>query len=280
MDAFPAFLPLTGRTVMIVGAGEAADAKARLFEGSPADVIRYLNPETADYTGAALVFIALPDGTALNRALLAARQAGALVNVVDHPDLSDFTTPSIVDRGTVVGAIGTGGASPVLATRLRQQLETLWPPGLGDLATLLRARQAKIRARWPDLAARRAFLRKTLDGEISKLALAGDLDRAAERLDAALSESEAAHTPAAGGVFRLMVGGAADDLTLSALRRIGAADRIGIEGDVPAEIVAFARRDAPRHVGPSQDDLNRWAELGESVCVLVRRRDDQDDARS
>eukprot|EP01037_Dinobryon_pediforme_P018533 gene18533-18815_t len=184
MDAFPAFLPLTGRTVMIVGAGEAADAKARLFEGSPADVIRHLNPETADYTGAALVFIALPDGTALNRALLAARQSGALVNVVDHPDLSDFTTPSIVDRGTVVGAIGTGGASPVLATRLRQQLETLWPPGLGDLATLLRARQAKIRDRWPDLAERRAFLRRTLDGEIPKLALAGDLDRAAARLDA------------------------------------------------------------------------------------------------
>jgi len=278
MDAFPAFLPLTGRTVMIVGAGEAADAKARLFAGSPADVIRHLNPETADYTGAALVFIALPDGTALNRALLAARRAGALVNVVDHPDLSDFTTPSIVDRGTVVGAIGTGGASPVLATRLRQQLEALWPPGLGDLATLLRARQAKIRERWPGLAERRAFLRRALDGEIAKLTLSGDLDRAAARLDAALSDE--AEASAAGGVFRLMVGGGADDLTLAALRRIGSADRIAIEGDVPDEILAFARRDAPRHLSPSQDALNRWAEAGEAVCVLVRRREDQDEARS
>ena len=280
MDAFPAFLPLTGRTVMIVGTGEAADAKARLFEGSPADVIRHLNPETADYTGAALVFIALPDGTALNRALLAARQSGALVNVVDHPDLSDFTTPSIVDRGTVVGAIGTGGASPVLATRLRQQLETLWPPGLGDLATLLRARQGKIRERWPDLTERRAFLRRTLDGEIAKLALAGDLDRAAARLDAVLSDAADAGAAQAGGVFRLMVGGTADDLTLAALRRIGSADRIAIEGEVPAEIVAFARRDAPRQLSPGQDELNRWAEAGEAVCVLVRRRDDQDEVRS
>lgn len=280
MDAFPAFLPLSGRTVMIVGVGEAADAKARLFDGSPADVIRHLNPETADYSGAALVFIALPDGTALNRALLAARKAGALVNVVDHPELSDFTTPSIVDRGSVVGAIGTGGASPVLATRLRQELETLWPPGLGDLATLLRARQSKIRERWPDLAARRAFLREVLDGEIAKLALAGDLDRAAARLDVALSDSDEVEAPKLGGVYRLMVGARADDLTLAALRRIGSADRIGIEGDAPAEILAFARRDAPRHLNPSQEDLNRWAEAGEQVLVLVRRREDQDLARS
>ena len=81
-------------------------------------------------------------------------------------------------------------------------------------------------------------------------------------------------------MFRLMVGGTADDLTLAALRRIGSADRIAIEGEVPAEIVAFARRDAPRQLSPGQDELNRWAEAGEAVCVLVRRRDDQDEVRS
>ena len=33
MDSFPAFLPLAGRRVVVVGEGEGADAKARLFEG-------------------------------------------------------------------------------------------------------------------------------------------------------------------------------------------------------------------------------------------------------
>ena len=64
MDAFPAFFPLAGKTVVIVGAGEAADAKARLFDGSPAAVVRIegeaaLNPKS--YEGAALAFVASDD---------------------------------------------------------------------------------------------------------------------------------------------------------------------------------------------------------------------------
>ena len=61
MDAFPAFFPLDGRTVVIAGAGEAADAKARLFETSPATVRRLEADaalEAAAYAGAALAFIA------------------------------------------------------------------------------------------------------------------------------------------------------------------------------------------------------------------------------
>ena len=38
MESFPAFFPLAGRRVVIVGSGEHAQGKARLFEGSPAQV--------------------------------------------------------------------------------------------------------------------------------------------------------------------------------------------------------------------------------------------------
>ncbi|HKP77574.1 MAG TPA: siroheme synthase, partial [Phenylobacterium sp.] len=40
MDAFPAFFPLAGRSVVIAGEGEAAEAKVRLFAGSPATLVR------------------------------------------------------------------------------------------------------------------------------------------------------------------------------------------------------------------------------------------------
>jgi precorrin-2 dehydrogenase / sirohydrochlorin ferrochelatase len=40
MDAFPAFFPLAGRTIAIVGEGAAAESKLRLFDGSPARVVR------------------------------------------------------------------------------------------------------------------------------------------------------------------------------------------------------------------------------------------------
>ena len=40
MDAFPAFFPLAGRRVVIAGEGDPAEAKARLFDGSPARLLR------------------------------------------------------------------------------------------------------------------------------------------------------------------------------------------------------------------------------------------------
>ena len=49
MNAFPAFFPLAGRRVAIVGEGEAAEAKARLFAGSPAEVVRLSAAQGADH---------------------------------------------------------------------------------------------------------------------------------------------------------------------------------------------------------------------------------------
>ncbi len=64
MDSFPAFVPLKGARVAVVGDGEAAEAKARLFDGSPATLVR-LTAEAAAAPGALsgvrLVFVATPD---------------------------------------------------------------------------------------------------------------------------------------------------------------------------------------------------------------------------
>jgi siroheme synthase (precorrin-2 oxidase/ferrochelatase) len=48
MDAFPAFFPLRGKTVIIAGEGEGALAKARLFENSPATVWIFAGLEAFD----------------------------------------------------------------------------------------------------------------------------------------------------------------------------------------------------------------------------------------
>ena len=61
MDAFPAFFPLAGRTVVVAGTGAAAEAKLRLFAGSPAKLVRLEDEaafEPSNYAGAALAFIA------------------------------------------------------------------------------------------------------------------------------------------------------------------------------------------------------------------------------
>jgi precorrin-2 dehydrogenase/sirohydrochlorin ferrochelatase len=45
------------------------------------------------------------------------------VNIVDDPQKCDFILPSIVERGDLTIAIGTGGKSPALARSLREKLE-------------------------------------------------------------------------------------------------------------------------------------------------------------
>ena len=64
MVAFPAYFPLKGRRVVIAGEGPGADAKARLFEGAPAQVVRASGPpalEPSLYEGAVLAFVASDD---------------------------------------------------------------------------------------------------------------------------------------------------------------------------------------------------------------------------
>jgi precorrin-2 dehydrogenase/sirohydrochlorin ferrochelatase len=269
MDVFPAFVPLAGRRVVVAGEGEAAEAKARLFEGSPAIVVRIAGDAASRddaYLGAALAFIAGPEAFCV-AAAAAARRAGVPVNVVDRPAMSDFQTPAIVDRGAVVGAIGTGGSAPLLGTRLRNALESQWPQRLGDIAELFRTLQPEIRAKLPDLDARRAVLRAVLDGPAAEAALAGDMAQALAVARAALDRP----APPVGRLWRLQAPADVDLLSLRALRVLGRADRIVASHEAPAELLTLARRDAFRSdpADVSGETLAAWIAEGQSVVRIV-----------
>jgi precorrin-2 dehydrogenase/sirohydrochlorin ferrochelatase len=269
METFPAFFPLAGRRIIIAGEGEAAEAKARLFTGSPAEVVR-LSPEEATdpdaYAGAALIFVASRDEALNQAAAAAARASGAPLNVVDHPELSDFHTPGIVDRGQVVAAIGTGGAAPVLSSLLRAEIEARIPPGAGEIARLLGARRPEILAAFPDFADRRAFFRRSLMGPAARAAADGDLTGAAARLDAALTENVARQ----GQVCLIEAPPEADRLSLRALRALGAADIVVAGDGAEAIINAHARRDVERWTKADADQLGAAALRGDLIVVLDR----------
>jgi len=269
MEVFPAFVPLAGRRVIVAGEGEAAEAKARLFEGAPAIVARLAGDAALRddaYADAALAFIAGPE-TFCVAAAAAARRAGVPVNVVDRPAMSDFQTPAIVDRGAVVGAIGTGGSAPLLGTRLRNALEAQWPQRLGDVAALFRVLQPEIRAKLPDLDARRAALRAVLDGPATEAALAGDMGEAL-----ALARMMLNHpTPPVGRLWRLQAPSDVELLSLRALRVLGRADRIVASPAAPADLLTLARRDAFR--SDPEDGfgatLAAWVAQGQAVVRIV-----------
>jgi precorrin-2 dehydrogenase/sirohydrochlorin ferrochelatase len=268
VDAFPAFFPLAGRTVVIAGSGEAAEAKARLFEGSPAQLRRLDGAEALEarnYAGAALAFVAGADDAFAAEAAAAARAAHVPVNVVDRPQLCDFTTPAVIDRGEVVAAIGTGGASPMLATLLRQDLEARVPEGAGRVAALFRTLQDEVRQALPDVGQRRAFLRQALLGPAAEAAMAGDMARAAQLLRQALASGQ----PLAGLVQFVDARGPADLVTLRAVRAIAAADVLVPDEDAHPAILALARRDAERRPPQGPDALAALAAEGRRVVRLI-----------
>ena len=157
LNAFPVFIRIEDRAVVIVGGGAEALAKARLLAQSSAAlavvteepeegliewalvngvaVIREAY-EAAHIAGATLVFAASGEETLDRRVVADARAAGIPVNAVDRPELCDFFTPALVNRAPVAVAIGSEGAGPVLAQMIRARIDQLLPPSLGRLARL------------------------------------------------------------------------------------------------------------------------------------------------
>jgi len=268
VDAFPAFFPLAGRSVAVAGEGEAAEAKVRLFDGSPATVVRLSAAQALDhraYAGMTLAFVAGADDGWARDAAEAARAAGVPVNVVDRPALCDFTTPAVIDRGEVVAAIGTGGASPMLATLLRHDIEARMPEGTGRIAALFRSMQDEVRGALPDTHARRRFLRAALTGPAAEAALAGDMDGARERLRAALFDAPAL----SGRVQYIDARGPADLLTLRAARALAAADLLVCDPDVHPDVLSLTRRDAERLTPRTVGQLAELAAEGLTIARLI-----------
>ena len=238
MNQLPIFVTLRDRNVILVGDGEAADAKCRLIERAGGVCV------AEGATGVMLAFVAVEDADEAAAVAARLKATGLLVNVVDQPTLCDFTTPAIIDRDPVLIAIGTGGASAGLAKALRQRLEALLPQNLGSLANGLSAMRDSIRQKWPDSVARR----KAIDDALSETGILdplGDIDEPA--IGNWLNQSDAKR---ADGVIELsLTSSEPDDLTLRQARLLGQADHIFFGPNVPTAIVNRARADATRNEG-------------------------------
>ncbi len=253
MRHFPAFLDLRGRTCLVLGEGEVAERKSAPLLAAGASIRHATCFDPALLDGGVALAVGTPE--AAEACLLAlsreAQARGIPVNVVDRPELCSFITPAIVDRDPVTIAISTGGAAPTLARMVRQKVEAVLSPNLGLLAALAERFQSAVRRALPNLAARRAFLDRALTGRAAELALAG---RVAEAERAFASELASADAAPRGFVWLVGAGpGAADLLTLRALRLLGEADVIVHDRLVSEEVLATARRDAERiFVGKSR----------------------------
>jgi uroporphyrin-III C-methyltransferase/precorrin-2 dehydrogenase/sirohydrochlorin ferrochelatase len=296
MGFLPVFFDVAARPVLLFGSGAQAQAKLQLLRAAGAQVrwfsaedhathaVHYAGriekrtgePGDADLTAALAVVSAAGRGPD-DRIAARARALGVPVNVVDRLDLSTFIFPAIVNRGDVTVAIGTGGASPVLARRIRERIEAMLPARIGEFAALMRRHRDGVVAARKRIAgfSSRKFWEHVIDGPIGAAFLAGRAEYAAEQLSRAIEQAESFGSDGRGVVYLVGAGpGDADLLTLRALNALQNADVVLYDELVDAEILDRARRDAELvFIGKlTQNEVNRriaeHAAAGQQVVWL------------
>ncbi|AHM04861.1 Siroheme synthase / Precorrin-2 oxidase / Sirohydrochlorin ferrochelatase [Roseibacterium elongatum DSM 19469] len=285
MRHFPIFLDLDGARVVVSGGDQAALAKLRLLFKTPARITVFAaDPapdlhalahagritliaramEPGDALCARLFYAANDDAAEDARAAALARADGALVNWVDNLNGSQFITPAMVDRSPVTVAIGTEGAAPVLARRIKAHLESHLPSNLGVLA---RAGQAfrKAAEALPMGRKRREFWADYYD-RTGPRAFEQNGAAALPRTLQNLLDDHLAAKPSAGHVDLVGSGpGDPDLLTLKARKLLDEADVVIHDRLVSPAILELARREAvlinagKKGFGPamSQEEIGR-----------------------
>ncbi len=155
---YPALLDLKNKLCVVIGGGKVAERKVRILLKAGA-LIKVISPEVSEFIqklseeqkiilekrcyrpgdleGSWLVVAATSDRKIQELIKKEADEKRIFCNVVDVPELCSFIVPSSVERGKLLFAISTQGASPAVAKRLRQRLENLFDESYADYIKLM-----------------------------------------------------------------------------------------------------------------------------------------------
>lgn len=190
MRYYPVYLDLRERPCIIVGGGQVAERKVLALLEAGADITvvspkltrklqdlslsgkishRLKKFEDKDLSGEFLV-IAATDSIEVNSAIgKLCRKMRVLVNVTAPPEESSFIVPSVVDRGDLLIAISTSGASPALSKKLRQKLEAEYGPEYEIFLRKMITVRNHLMAEVPDESARRAVFEALIGSDVLEL---------------------------------------------------------------------------------------------------------------
>ncbi len=206
MKILPVGLVIEGKLCVVVGSGRIAARKAAalLEAGARVRVVgRRFSADFAEldavervraaydehHLKGALLVVAATSDSATNRAVASdARAAGILVNAVDMPGECDLIFPAVTRKGDVSVAVSTGGASPTLARRLRERIETSIGDAYGDLAAILKAVRQRAIEGIADKRHRRAFFEKLAGDDFLEIITREGRDRALDVAEELLEE--------------------------------------------------------------------------------------------
>lgn len=200
MPTYPIELDLTGRLAVVVGLGAVGLRKASRLVEAGARVVgvdpgaikagpgvewRAEPYQAGHLAGASLAFGAAP--AEVNRRVVAdARGLGIWVNSASEPGSGDFALPATWREGPLTLTVSTSGASPALASALRDRAAAALGPAAGGLAALLAELRPEVLARVADPGDRRRALAEAADPRWLDLYLAEGAGAARRALRVAL----------------------------------------------------------------------------------------------
>ena len=252
---YPVFLHLQGRRGVVVGGGAVAEQKvvglleagARVTVVSPdltwkledlaaagAIELRRRGYRRGDLEGAFLAIAATDDRSVNADVWAEADEGGILLNAVDDLPHCSFIAPAVHRAGDIAVAVSTGGKSPALAVRLREQIGTLIGREHAEFLDLLGELRPTVAARVPDHKVRTRLWYQIVDSDavdyVRRRDLAGARRRIEELVERAVT-GDASEAPPRGMVY--LVGAGPGDPGLVTVR--------GLEALRTADVVVYDR---------------------------------------
>ncbi len=205
---YPIFLNLAGRNCLVAGGGKVAERKVAILLEYNAWV-KVVSPECTaeiaawasqgriamhsrtfeaqDLEETSLVFAATGDVHANSHITSLCREKGIWVNAVDDPPNCDFFVPSILRRESLCIAVSTEGKSPLLAAKLRRDLEELIPPEYGEWVEILGDLREQIKNSTLDSGERKEIIASLVNSDILDLLREGKKEQVKERIKQCMS---------------------------------------------------------------------------------------------
>ena len=199
MADYPINLRIAGKRCAVIGGGAVASRKVKSLLAAGAAVAVF-SPELTlelaemvkkkqfnyiarlyrqgDLRGFFLVICATDDSSVNEAVAKEAEEAGILANVVDVPELGNFSVPAQVKRGDLLLTVSTGGKSPVLAKRLRQELAKQYGEEYGEYLDMLDKIRRELKQRLATSKQRELFWRETIDENVLALLRQGRIEEA------------------------------------------------------------------------------------------------------
>ena len=206
MRPYPLMMNLQNKRVIVIGGGRVAFRKTKGLLDSGALVVvispklipemeRLKNQEKIewkealfdesildDYRDAILIFGTTDDRQVNLHIYKAAFRRRLPCNIADVPDLCTFIVPAVISQGDLMIAVSTGGASPALARKIREELEKQYGPEYGKMTKLMGDLRKRVLNSSCDSDENRKLFSEIVDSELLEAIRQSDFYHAIEIL--------------------------------------------------------------------------------------------------